>query len=151
MSSSTSLRAQLSSEIENILAQTSELRPFISAWSVIEHRFRGIADVDGALDPAMQVHCLLMQELGRTALITEELFFSWLCNLSVLSKNVVCKSTGKVWEPRMQSFSDFKNCTEHIVVSDCINNSEKVYEFQLWVVELCNWDGLGSKSSVVLH
>jgi hypothetical protein len=151
MSSNKRLRAQLISEIEEILAQTDELRPFLSAWSVIEQRFRGVADVDESLDPVMEVHCQLMKEQTRTDLITEELFFNWLCRLPVLNKNIVCKSTGRVWEPLMEPFEDFRLHTVNVVASDCLNNSEKIYEFQLWVVQLCNWDGLGAESSVSLH
>lgn len=151
MSSSTRLRAQLILEIEEVLAQTDELRPFLSAWSVIEQRFRGVADVDESLDPVVQVHCQLMKEQTRTALITEELFFNWLCRLPILNKNIVCTSTGRVWEPLMETFEGFRKRSKEIVVSDCLNNIEKVNEFQLWVVQLCNWDGRGAESSVSLH
>lgn len=150
MSSST-LRAQLILEIKEVLAQTDELRPFLSAWSVIEQRFRGVADVDESLDPVVQVHCQLMKEQTRTALITEELFFNWLCRLPILNKNIVCTSTGRVWEPLMETFEGFRKRSKEIVVSDCLNNIEKVNEFQLWVVQLCNWDGRGAESSVSLH
>ena len=151
MSSSTRLRAQLILEIEEVLAQTDELRPFLSAWSVIEQRFRGLADVDESLDPVNQVHCQLMKEQTRTALITEELFFNWLCRLPVLNKNIVCTSTGRVWEPLMESFEDFRKQAVCVIASDCLNNLEKINEFQLWVVQLCNWDGLGAESRVSLH
>lgn len=151
MSSSTRLRAQLTFEIENVLVQTDELKPFLSAWVVIEQRFRGVADVDESLDPVAQVHCQLMKEQTRTALITEELFFNWLCRLSILNKNIVCTATGRVWEPLMETFEAFRMRSKEIVVSDCLNNIEKVNEFQLWVVQLCNWDGCGTESRMSLH
>ena len=151
MSSSTRLRAQLTLEIENVLVQTDELKPFLSAWVVIEQRFRGVADVDESLDPVAQVHCQLMKEQTRTALITEELFFNWLCRLSILNKNIVCTATGRVWEPLMETFEAFRKRSKEIVVSDCLNNIEKVNEFQLWVVQLCNWDGCGTESRMSLH
>lgn len=151
MSSSTRLRAQLISEIKDVLIQTEELRPFVSAWSVIEKRFRGVAEVDESLDPVKLVHHQIMKEQERTALITEELFFSWLCMLPILNKNVVCKSTGRVWEPMMESFEDFGSHVVNVVTSDCLNNEQKIFEFQLWVVKLCNWDGLNSERNVKLH
>ena len=144
-------RTQLIHEVEEALSVAGELRPFLSAWSVIEERFRGVAEVDESLDPVLQVHSQLKREQTRTALITEELFFNWLCKLPFLSKNFVCTQTGRVWEPLIESFEAFKASSKNVIVSDCVNNTEKTYEFQLWVIKLCNWDGLGVQSNVRLH
>lgn len=147
MSGTIQRRSQLISEIEEVLVQTAELRPLFSAWIEIERRFRGLADVDESLDPVVQVHCQLMQEKTRTALITEELFFNWLCRLTVLNKNIVCTSTGKVWEPLTESFEEFRSYAVNVVASNRLNNKEKINEFQLWVVQLCDY-GLGAESQL---
>tara|TARA_B110000467_G_C18271235_1_gene452485 strand:+ start:297 stop:755 length:459 start_codon:yes stop_codon:yes gene_type:complete len=150
-SSNTRLRAQLNHEIEDVLSITEELRPFLSAWSVIEQRFCGVSDVKEVLDPVKQIHCLIMAEQVKTALITEELFLSWLLKLPFLSKNIVCVESGRVWEPLMQSFEEFKEDDSKFRVSDCLNSNEKINEFQLWVIQLCNWDGSGILVSKKIH
>lgn len=136
-----SRRTQLILEIENTLITTKDLRPFISAWAVIEARFRGIAEIEEELDPVVQIYSFIERERESTNLITEELFVAWLLQLPVLSKNVVCKSSGNVWEPILESYMDFKDRTNELLVSDLLSNSEKVNEFYRWMVQLCNWDG----------
>lgn len=140
MSCSLRLRAQLNHEIVEVLSSVSELRPFISAWAVIEQRFNGIAELDDSLDPVLQIHCLLQQELATTNLVTEEVFLLWLLQLKVFRKNIVCRDTSAVWEPIMESFADFSKKSPAIGLSEARLNADKVKEFSTWVFKLCDWD-----------
>ena len=136
-----SSRTQLSQEIEQTLINMKDLRPFISAWSVIDARFCGIAELEEELDPVFQIHSLIKRERTSTGLITEELFVAWMLQLSFLKKNIVCVKSGNVWEPTTETYSDFRSRSDELVVSSSLNNSEKVNVFYKWVVQLCNWDG----------
>lgn len=150
MSSSKELRSKLTLEVEEVLSSNQELVPFLSAWSVIAERFDGISVMDDSLDPVFQIHNQLMLELQRSGntLITEEVFISWLLGIKALKKNIVCKATGRVWEPVMESFAAFSRLAGEIVVSDVARAGEKINEFYMWVVQLCNWDGSVKTSSV---
>lgn len=141
---STKLRAHLNNEIVEALSSTAELRPYLTAWAIIEARFRGLDALDQSLDPVSEVHCKIMREQKRTGLITEELFISWVMLMKVHTKNIVCRVSGKVWEPIMQSFSEFQLGASDLIISDSSKSDAKVQQFYLWVLQLCNWDGESS-------
>ena len=146
--SSSNLRDQLNDEVLTELFKRKELKPFIPAWNVIKDRFQGINDIDSTLDPVTEVHCQLMKELSTNGLITEELFFSWLLNLKFIGKNIVCKSSGQVWEPLIEPLYTFLGRSGHeVTVSDVISYDERINKFNMWVIQLCDWDGLVVKSA----
>ncbi|MCS6271877.1 hypothetical protein G3489_19570 [Shewanella baltica] len=141
------LRTQLFEEVEQILFETLELRPFIGVWEIISERFQGVDTVGDDLDPIFFVHCALMREQSRNgkSLITEELFLAFLMRLPILNKNIVSMSSGAVWEPIMESFSEFSRKNKNITSSNRLRNDDKVQEFYMWVIQLCNWDGLAGQ------
>lgn len=142
MTSCINLRSELNNEIEFHLNNKLDLRPFLSAWKLINNQFNGVFELGEQFDPIFQIHCNLLKELKKTDLITEELFIAWLLQLKIIQVNVVCKDTGDVWQPTVESFEHFKSkcSSSNFFVSDCSDVDEKIKSFLSWIITICDWE-----------